>query len=92
MSLRPAKAVVAYVGIWFAGTLVSMPILFFVFRLVYPDCAPGEADGQCGLATFMHMLLALFGAPVVGLAGVLELRARVQLERKRALHEQVTNE
>ena len=49
-----------FVGI--AGGLVAAILafrpLFYAFLRNYPDCAPNQVDGQCGLASFMDALYA----------------------------------
>ena len=44
-----------------AGLLVAIAsflLAFGVLRAVVPDCAPGTIDGQCGLASFVDMIVA----------------------------------
>ena len=41
-----------------AVALVAFLPLFSFFLWRYPDCAPNQADGQCGLGTFMDILYA----------------------------------
>ncbi|MEO8869897.1 MAG: hypothetical protein ABI357_03600 [Granulicella sp.] len=37
-------------------TAVVFAISFIAFHVAMPDCAPGQQDGQCGLATFLAFL------------------------------------
>jgi hypothetical protein len=57
------------------GALIGVPAFFPMFhywKLVYPDCASNQVDGQCGLATFIAFLNAAGGAIVVwGIAAFL---------------------
>jgi hypothetical protein len=38
--------------------------LYSFFSTVYPDCKPGQPDGQCGLGTFLAELMGFAGAAV----------------------------
>jgi hypothetical protein len=44
---------------------------FFVLnaycKRTMPGCAPGQIDGQCGLATFMQVIYSAFGALIAWL-------------------------
>jgi hypothetical protein len=44
-------------GGFVAAVLAFFP-LFYAFLRSYPDCAPNQVDGQCGLASFMDALYA----------------------------------
>ena len=53
-----------------SGLVVAIPVfkpLYFLFRQAYPDCAPGQIDGQCGLASFMDLLYAAGCAFVISM-------------------------
>jgi hypothetical protein len=61
------KALCVFAGV-LGGALVALGafvVLMHFFQGVYPDCAPNQADGQCGLATFMDSLYAAGGALIV---------------------------
>jgi hypothetical protein len=62
-------------GILGGLVLAAMAIrpLYFLFLKEYPDCAPNQQDGQCGLASFMDLLYA------VGVAGILWVLSAILL-------------
>ena len=44
-----------------SGLVVAIAIFkpfYSLFLQAYPDCVPGQIDGQCGLASFMDLLYA----------------------------------
>ena len=73
-----------------AAVLVFRP-LFHAFLRSYPDCAPNQVDGQCGLASFMDALyaagVAVFLWLVVGI-----LLSRYLLRRLARSHTQAFGE
>jgi hypothetical protein len=42
--------------------IFAFAILDRYFKATMPDCAPGQIDGQCGLATFLQVIYSLAGA------------------------------
>ena len=62
------------------GLLVAIAAyfpLFHIFVRMYPDCAPNQIDGQCGLATFMDALYAVGVASLVWLVVAIVLSRHV---------------
>jgi hypothetical protein len=58
------------------GALIAVGAFFPLFqfwKLLYPDCAPHQSDGQCGLATFLAVLNAAGCALVVWLIAAILL-------------------
>jgi hypothetical protein len=59
----------------FVVAIAALRPLYYAFLQKYPDCAPNQQDGQCGLASFMDLLYA------AGVAIVLWLVVAIFLSR-----------
>jgi hypothetical protein len=67
--LKLSKLLIVVISIT-AGFLVSVIAFFLIFQLLkikIPDCSPHQADGQCGLTTFLNVLYAFASSAILWL-------------------------
>jgi hypothetical protein len=62
--LRRPLIVLKAAATGFVVSALFFAVAFQVLKLMFGECAPGQHDGQCGLATFMS-LLSSFGISLV---------------------------
>ena len=83
MRLNRALLVWSAICAAFLASVLSFCCLVLIFRFLMQDCAPGQIDGQCGLATFVALIFALFGALAVWVVASIAISIWLLRRKKR---------